>query len=47
LLYGVAPVDAATYAAALLLLFAATAVAAFIPARRIGQLEPQELLRHE
>jgi predicted permease len=47
LLYGVAPMDAATYAIALALLFVATAIAAFIPARRIGQIEPQELLRQE
>jgi predicted permease len=47
LLYGVAPVDAATYAIALSLLFAATAIAAFVPARRIGRIEPQALLRQE
>jgi predicted permease len=47
LLYGVAPVDVATYAVALSLLFAATAMAAFIPARRIGRIEPQVLLRQE
>ena len=47
LLYGVAPVDAATYAIALSLLLAATAIAAFVPARRIGRIEPQALLRQE
>jgi putative ABC transport system permease protein len=47
LLYGVAPLDAATYAVALSLLFAATAIAAFVPARRIGRIEPQALLRQE
>jgi putative ABC transport system permease protein len=47
LLYGVAPVDAATYAVALSLLLAATAMAAFVPARRIGHIEPQTLLRQE
>jgi putative ABC transport system permease protein len=47
LLYGVAPIDAATYAIALSLLFATTAIAAFVPARRIGQIEPQTLLRQE
>jgi len=47
LLYGVAPVDVATYVVALSLLFAATALAAFIPARRIGRIEPQALLRQE
>jgi putative ABC transport system permease protein len=47
LLYGVAPLDATTYAVALSLLLAATAIAAFVPARRIGRLEPQTLLRQE
>jgi ABC-type antimicrobial peptide transport system permease subunit len=47
LLYGVAPLDAVTYAVALSLLFAATAIAAFVPARRIGRIEPQALLRQE
>jgi putative ABC transport system permease protein len=47
LLYGIAPVDAATYAVALSLLLAATAIAAFVPARRIGRIEPQTLLRQE
>lgn len=32
---------------ALSLLFAATALAAFVPARRIGRIEPQALLRQE
>jgi predicted permease len=47
LLYGVAPMDAATYAIALALLFVVTAIAAVVPARRIGRIEPQVLLRHE
>ena len=47
LLYGVAPLDAATYLVSLSLLFGATAIAAIIPARRIGQIEPQVLLRQE
>jgi ABC-type antimicrobial peptide transport system permease subunit len=47
LLYGVAPMDVATYVIALALLFVATAIAAFVPARRIGRIEPQALLRHE
>jgi putative ABC transport system permease protein len=47
LLYGVAPMDVATYVIALALLFVATAIAAFVPARRIGRIEPQALLRQE
>jgi predicted permease len=47
LLYGVAPADATTYIVALSLLFAATAIAAVVPARRIGRIEPQALLRQE
>jgi putative ABC transport system permease protein len=47
LLYNVTPWDAATYLLALALLFVATAVAAFVPARRIGRIEPQVLLRQE
>jgi putative ABC transport system permease protein len=44
LLYGVTPVDAATYVVALALLLITSAVAAFIPARRISRIEPQVLL---
>ena len=47
LLYGVAPLDGATYLVALALLFAATSIAAFVPARRVGRIEPQVLLRQE
>ena len=47
LLYGVTPVDAATYVAALALLLVTSAVAAFIPARRISRIDPQVLLRQE
>lgn len=47
LLYGVAPMDGATYFVALTLLFSATAIAAFVPARRAGRFEPQALLRQE
>jgi ABC-type lipoprotein release transport system permease subunit len=36
-----------TYFVALTLLFIATAVAALLPARRAGRIEPQALLRHE
>ena len=47
LLYGVAPLDGATYLVALALLFAATSIAAVVPARRVGGIEPQVLLRQE
>jgi predicted permease len=46
-LYGVAPADGWTYIVALTLLFVATAIAAFLPARRAGGMEPQELLRQQ
>jgi hypothetical protein len=44
-LYGIAPEDAATYATVLLMVLAAVAVAAYLPARRAGRAEPQALLR--
>jgi predicted permease len=47
LLYGIAPTDGVTYAIALTLLLATTAIAAFIPARRAGRHHPQTLLRQE
>ncbi len=47
LLYEVAPMDGTTYFVALALLFAATAIAAFVPARGAGRVEPQALLRQE
>lgn len=47
LLFGVAPDDGLTYAAALMLLLAASAVAALIPALRAARVEPQTLLRQE
>jgi VIT1/CCC1 family predicted Fe2+/Mn2+ transporter len=37
LLYSVAPADGWTYVVALMLLFVATAIAAFLPARRAGE----------
>jgi predicted permease len=46
-LYGVAPADAWTYVVALTLLVAATTIAAFLPARRAGRIEPQTLLKLE
>ena len=45
LLFGIAPEDGATYAAVLLLVLAAVAIAAYLPARRAGGAEPQVLLR--
>jgi putative ABC transport system permease protein len=45
ILFGVAPEDATTYAAVLLLVFVAVAFAAYLPARRAGHAEPQVLLR--
>ena len=46
-LYGVEPADGWTYFVALTLLFIATAVAAFLPARRAGGIAPQALLRQD
>jgi ABC-type antimicrobial peptide transport system permease subunit len=46
-LYGVAPADGWTYFVALTLLLIAIAVAALLPARRVGRIEPQALLRQE
>jgi putative ABC transport system permease protein len=46
-LYGVAPADAWTYGVALALLFFAAAIAAFLPAWRVGKIQPQTLLRRE
>ena len=45
LLFGVAPGDAATYLAVLVVVLAAVACAAYVPARRAGRAEPQALLR--
>ena len=46
-LYGVEPMAGATYIVALALLLIATSIAAFVPARRTGRIEPQALLRQE
>jgi predicted permease len=45
LLYGVAPTDVMTFAAAALVLLASAAFAAYLPARRAGRLDPLAVLR--
>ncbi len=47
LLFGVAPVDPLSLAAAALVLAAAAGLATWIPARRAVRLDPMEALRHE
>ena len=47
LLYGVAPVDGPTFAAASLLLLAVSAVAGYLPARRAAKLDPMQALHHD
>ena len=47
LLYGVAPLDLATFAAAPALLLVATALACWVPARRASRVDPVEALRAE
>jgi len=47
LLYGVAAVDPATYAATALLLGGVALLASWLPARRAARIEPTEALRHE
>jgi ABC-type antimicrobial peptide transport system permease subunit len=44
-LFGVAPADGATFVGALVLLLAASFLAAFLPARRAGSAHPVNLLR--
>ena len=46
-LFGVGPMDAATYAAIFAFLAAVSAVASWIPARRAGRVEPAIVLRGE
>jgi predicted permease len=47
LLYGVRPGDAATLAAAVLVLVGAAALGVFVPARRASRVEPVVALRHQ
>jgi putative ABC transport system permease protein len=47
LLYGVEPLDAATYAAALVVLLAAAGLASYFPARRAAGVDPVQTLRAE
>ena len=47
LLFGVAPIDAMSFAAAALLLTGAAALAAFVPARRAIFASPSEVLRNQ
>ena len=47
LLYGVAPLDLATFTAAPALLLVATALACWVPARRASRVDPVEALRAE
>ena len=47
LLFEVQATDASTYVATTVLLFAVAALAAYIPARRAGRIDPAYVLRHE
>jgi predicted permease len=47
LLYGIAPVDAATFAAMAVLMLAIGALAAYLPARRASRVDPCESLRSD
>ena len=47
LLFGVSPLDPAVFAATLLLLLAAAAVATLVPARRASRIDPMRALRYE
>jgi predicted permease len=47
LLFGVAPLDVASYAGAGVLLIAVAAIASYLPARRAARVDPAVALRHE
>ncbi len=47
LLFGISPFDPLTFAGVTLLLLAVGALAAFLPARRVGALDPASVLRSE
>ena len=47
LLFGIRPLDAGSYLAAVVLLIAAAALASYIPARRASSVDPMEALRAE
>ena len=47
LLFGLAPTDAATMAAAMLVLVAVSALAGYLPARRAARVDPLEALHYE
>jgi ABC-type antimicrobial peptide transport system permease subunit len=47
LLFGVGPLDPATYAASFVVILAAAALASFLPARRAATVDPVETLKAE
>jgi ABC-type antimicrobial peptide transport system permease subunit len=47
LLFGIKPIDPATFAAASLVLLSAAAVSSYLPARRAAAMNPVEALRSE
>jgi ABC-type antimicrobial peptide transport system permease subunit len=47
MLFGVTPADTVSFAAALLLMIAVTAIAAYAPARRAARVDPMAALRYE
>jgi ABC-type antimicrobial peptide transport system permease subunit len=47
MLYGVTPLDLATYVAVAVLFVAVTSIASYLPARRATRFEPMTALRYE